>query len=320
MRRRAQGVALAAVMLVAGIAIASVFGAGCGGGDRGTWRVDALHPSAPLVGHHAALACDDCHGGRAYDRVPATCFDCHRDDFEGSSFDHAAFGASIECGACHTPEGWSPAGFDHDAFGFPLLGRHLEAACGACHLDGAWQGQPTECEDCHWARSQDDPWRLALGAHCEDCHTEEGWPGAPFDHLARTGFALTGAHASIACVECHPDRDPSGAATDCNACHAPAAQSAGHPAFATDCSSCHTTTAWSPSSFDHEALFPIARGSHSGFACTYCHAGATFAEFTCLTCHTRSETDPRHNEVSGYVYESSACYECHPRGTGDDDR
>ena len=46
---------------------------------------------------------------------------------------------------------------------------------------------------------------------------------------------------------------------------------------------------------------------------------ASFEVFTCLTCHEhrRSEMDDEHDEVRGYVYESTACYSCHPDGEDD---
>ena len=295
-----------------------LLGLGCGAGEHPTWRLDQIHAAAPLSGIHATLRCSDCHDGDPYSQVPKRCYDCHRTAFETSSFDHTAFGGSIDCAACHTTAGWSPATFDHGAFRFPLTGKHTEVACRDCHLDGVWAGQPVECKACHWTRRQDDPWRLALGETCDSCHVTSGWSAATFDHLGRTGFALEGAHARISCVSCHPNYQPSGIPAGCNDCHSEQRQSAGHPAFATDCADCHTVTAWTPSTFDHEPAFPIRQGRHSGFTCVYCHTGTTFQDFTCLTCHLRAETDPEHREVQRYVYNSPACYDCHPRGTGED--
>ena len=34
------------------------------------------------------------------------------------------------------------------------------------------------------------------------CHNTTQWTGATFDHTA-TGFALTGAHTSVQCAQCH---------------------------------------------------------------------------------------------------------------------
>jgi hypothetical protein len=36
--------------------------------------------------------------------------------------------------------------------------------------------------------------------------------------------------------------------------------------------------------------------------------------FTCLTCHSKSQADSNHRGRAGYVYDSNACYSCHPRG------
>jgi hypothetical protein len=292
---------------------------GCGGGDRATWRIEEVHSNSPLTGAHALLRCVDCHGSNPYGQVTSGCYGCHRADFESSSFDHAAVGSSTECAICHSTAGWSPAHFDHSLFGFPLSGRHLDVPCTSCHLEGVWAGQPSACEACHWTRHHDDPWNLALGTACGDCHTTAGWAGASFDHLARTGFELQGAHAGLQCVACHPGRDPSSTPVGCNDCHATQARDAGHPGFATSCGDCHTMTAWKPSTFDHEIPFPIARGRHSGFPCTDCHAGTTFHDYTCLSCHRQAQTDGEHREVSGYSYVSSECYRCHPRGTGGDE-
>jgi hypothetical protein len=106
---------------------------------------------------------------------------------------------------------------------------------------------------------------------------------------------------------------------DCVACHQSDydGEHAG-TGFPTTCLSCHTADTWEGATFDHDALyFPIYSGTHrEGWSdCADCHpAPGDFSAFTCLTCHTRSETDPDHDEVTGYAYESSACLACHPTG------
>jgi len=67
--------------------------------------------------------------------------------------------------------------------------------------------------------------------------------------------------------------------------------------------------------------FPIYSGEHEGKwnQCSDCHTNpSNYAVFTCLTCHGLTETNNQHNGVSGYVYESNACLECHPDGSGGD--
>ena len=55
--------------------------------------------------------------------------------------------------------------------------------------------------------------------HCAACHTADGWRKVAFAH-DRTGFALTGRHAEIACGACHEGSDFSRPlARNCASCH-----------------------------------------------------------------------------------------------------
>jgi hypothetical protein len=80
-----------------------------------------------------------------------------------------------------------------------------------------------------------------------------------------------------------------------------------------------------PDRVSHDAFFPIAAGAHGAASCNDCHgAFDTFKMFDCLTCHDQSPNlalhqaslDAAHTGLSGYVYTSAACYQCHPRGIG----
>ncbi|MBW2257716.1 MAG: hypothetical protein JRI25_24385, partial [Deltaproteobacteria bacterium] len=65
---------------------------------------------------------------------------------------------------------------------------------------------------------------------------------------------------------------------------------------------------------DHAPLFPLP---HRGIAtCTECHLTEDYAAFSCTHCHEhrQSEADDEHDEVSGYQYDSEACFDCHPDG------
>ncbi len=91
--------------------------------------------------------------------------------------------------------------------------------------------------------------------------------------------------------------------------------------FPTTCMDCHTTTAWVPSTFDHDGqYFPIYTGEHAGewTLCADCHQiPNNFAVFTCISCHEHNQLDmdDKHQNVQGYIYESGACLSCHPDGT-----
>ena len=39
-----------------------------------------------------------------------------------------------------------------------------------------------------------------------------------------------------------------------------------------------------------------------------------YSVFTCTNCHTKAQTDPKHQGVGGYVYNSNNCYQCHKGG------
>jgi hypothetical protein len=138
---------------------------------------------------------------------------------------------------------------------------------------------------------------------CADCHATASWNAADFDHSERTDFALTGAHAVTACVDCHarPD-DPeavwtfAGLDATCQTCHADDDPHAGQ-FEGRSCSSCHDADAFTLANFDHDqTAFPLV-GSHATLACTSCHQtesgpdGTLFVRFSplpteCAGCHT----------------------------------
>ena len=72
---------------------------------------------------------------------------------------------------------------------------------------------------------------------------------------------------------------------------------------------------------NHDAsFFPIYSGKHRGkwASCSTCHTVQNnFAQFSCFGCHPHSdqnETDNNHQGEPGYIYDSQACYNCHPQG------
>jgi hypothetical protein len=68
----------------------------------------------------------------------------------------------------------------------------------------------------------------------------------------------------------------------------------------------------------HAIYFPIGDGTnHAAQVCSDCHQSTdTFADFTCISCHDHSEdlANTRHVYITGFVYQSSACFSCHPTG------
>ncbi len=286
----------------------------------------------PLTGAHLNTDCILCHAN-GYIGTTTICSDCHIGAYNQSTNpNHAALGIPIECATCHTTvPGWQPAIFPIHENYYPLTGAHAQISdnCAVCH-NGNYITTPNTCVGCHQSNynqtSNPDHAGIGIGTDCETCHTTNpNWQPATFP-IHSNYYPLTGAHASITdCNLCHNGNYITTPNT-CFGCHEsdynqttnPPHQSAQFP---TDCETCHTTTAWVPSTFDHDGqYFPIYSGSHNGqwSLCSECHINnSNYAEFTCLTCHTQSETDPEHSDVGGYSYNSDACYACHPNGEAD---
>jgi hypothetical protein len=256
--------------------------------DRASMIRGHLSTRLPLDGRHRTIDCEDCHvpvpqGTLQFVGLPADCFHCHSDDFTvATDPNHQAPGFSQQCEQCHTTRAWEPATFNHN-----------QLPAGA------------QCVDCHLADfvGTTDPDHEVAGfpQQCEQCHSTNAWQPAAFDHdLLPPGAA---------CVSCHLD--------DYQATSNPNHAAAGFPQ---QCDDCHGTNAWQPASFDHDSVFPIYSGRHQGewTECTDCHVvPSNFAVFSCIDCHEHdnpSELQNDHDEVSGYVYNSAACYSCHPNG------
>jgi hypothetical protein len=260
-----------------------------------------------------------------------TCVTCHgptetADQHQGvTGYTHS----STACLACH-PTGEADGAFDHNQTAFPLTGAHVTVDCAMCHANG-YTGTPTDCQACHLDNftASINPNHIAIGfsTDCASCHTTEpGWSPASFINH-NDYYPLNGAHAVIAnqCATCHQG-DYNNTPNTCFGCHQPDYTQTTDPPhvtlqFSQDCATCHSESAWEPSTFDHDnQFFPIYSGSHMGVwsQCSECHTTpGDYNIFTCVTCHTVDETGQDHAGVNGYVYNSLACFGCHPNGEGD---
>ncbi len=188
-----------------------------------------------LNGKHEKLACHACHTGKAKEqKLPKECFGCHQAD------DVHAGGMGKDCAACHRESGWRDnVRFDHDLTRFPLVGLHASVGCEQCHADRRFRGTPVKCIACHKA---DDGHKGALGEDCATCHNPNGWAHWQFDH-STTGFAKDGAHAKLACRECHvKSTHEVKLVAECSACHA--RDDVHDGAFGRDCERCHATVSF----------------------------------------------------------------------------
>ncbi|HSA96263.1 MAG TPA: cytochrome c3 family protein [Acidobacteriota bacterium] len=277
----------------------------------------------PLVGRHRTLSCRECHVNLVFEGTPRDCEVCH---WQRRQDDRYSLRLGTRCADCHTPQAWKkvdPSAWNHERdAGYRLEGVHRTLDCEVCHGSNGFVPQPTACFSCHEAdyRGTRDPDHVQAGfpTDCPSCHDQRAWDNASFSH---TQFPLQGRHASAHCSDCHKNGVYAGTSTACASCHLadyngttdPNHRAAGFPL---NCDQCHGTsfTGWSGANFNHP--FPITSGRHAGVACSECHQTSDFRVFTCLGCHEQASTNSHHSGVTGYSYNSQACYACHPNGSG----
>lgn len=258
--------------------------------------------SFPLQGLHKEVACSSCHAGQVYEIEETACVSCHQAaDVHGGK-------NGQQCETCHSVDGWDKRIFDHSTTNFPLLNKHSEVPCRACHTDGVVEeGMPMACHDCH---SNDDIHLGRNGTMCESCHTTAEWGKVRFDHAQETQFPLTGHHQELACTQCHSGALQDPLPRDCASCHA--ADDIHKTPEMQVCATCHVTDSWQTiSRFDHDFTnFPLV-GMHQIVNCQSCHVGNQFAgtESACVDCHRQ---DDYHKGALG-----SECSSCHTPNSWD---
>ena len=206
------------------------------------------------------------------------------------------------------------------------MGVHATEDCSSCHKNNVYAGTPRDCYGCHRTdyESARDPNHAAAGfpTNCETCHrpTDTSFEQASFNHGDRLPPGGRPCHAGLQLLpqEQYLRRAPRATAIGCHRSDYESTRDPNHVAagFPTTCDSCHrpTDTSFEQGRFDH-SYFPITTGRHAGNACSACHPDSSnFKVFNCLTCHGQSETNSHHTGVSGYSYNSQACYSCHPQG------
>lgn len=284
-----------------------------------------------LTGQHQSISCMDCHKTLEFPEVSQACASCHTDVH--------AMTVGDDCMRCHSTESWLVDNIPelHEQNGFPLFGAHDLISCTDCHEAGnnlQWNRLGGECIECHMTdfNQTTNPNHIESGfdTDCITCHlpTEDQWSGGNSHQF----FPLTKGHDIANCFDCHISPTFDGITDDCVNCHLDAYNSTSNPnhqtsGFNTDCVLCHTTApGWSPASYrQHDSdFFPIYSGEHRGEwnSCFDCHVTESdYSIFNCLECHEhrQSKMDDEHRgEVRNYVYESNACYSCHPDGKEDD--
>lgn len=259
-----------------------------------------------LIGKHRETECSNCHeSGLKHREAPSQCFSCHEKD---NTHDESV---GTECGGCHSPLGWTEVEFDHDLTEFPLLGKHMDAACTGCHEDRKFAVAETSCYSCH---AEDDSHDGRSGNECGNCHNPKGWEDTSFDHNRDTDFMIDGKHAEQSCDACHTE-DPFADELDmaCISCHLEDDHHDGHRGES--CDSCHSSSGWPEVRFDHGIVTGHAlNGVHAEKECIACHVEPIFEvelQTDCLACH---EDDDAHEGTQGTL-----CTDCHNETTWQDD-
>jgi hypothetical protein len=275
-----------------------------------------------LIGRHVSpipTPCESCHTSNNYNLTmgPTDCGNqnCHLNDWKNTTVPvHSTAGpnfAVTNCSNCHTPQSWATATFDHSTTGFALVGTHMSTPCASCHSGpNAYSLTSADCysSNCHQTayQSTTSPNHALAGfptgtAQCAACHPITTWLAGTFNHAAPPiNFALTNAHATLACSQCHVGNNYSLqiALNDCgnSQCHLITYNQTNNPPHLasaalfpiTQCSNCHTTVSWT-AAFDHsKTTFPLT-GAHLSVACATCHTdnyAGTLAR-DCYTCHLK---------------------------------
>ncbi len=274
-----------------------------------------------LTGMHATLACTACHVGNRFKGTPADCVGCHLRDFQNTKNpNHVQSNFPQNCQTCHTTNGWSPATFDHTTVGFPLTGGHANLQCTQCHVNGNYNLSSTACNTCHMkdynATTNPSHVQAKFPTSCQQCHNTTSWGNATFNH-STTGFALTGAHTSVPCAQCHVNGNYHLTSGACSTCHMKDYNGTTSPnhvqaAFPTTCDSCHSTASWSGASFNHSSTGFALTGAHTTLQCSQCHTNGNYKlnNPACSACHMtefQHTTNPNHVQM-GYP---TTCDVCH---------
>lgn len=156
---------------------------------------------------------------------------------------------------------------DHNKlFNLECADCHQNESCVKCHNpeyektqeDLSMEEKHEKCSTCH--EVEDD---------CASCHQSK--ERKAFNH-AQTGFALTGNHAGLECVQCHKtEKSFAGLSQNCNNCH----------------------SNWNVDNFEHSITGFELSETHAEFDCESCHEERAFSKKpSCEMCHDEDISYP----------------------------
>ena len=267
--------------------------------------------------------CSDCHTN-ASSYAQFTCIDCHDHNQSDMDNKHGSVQGyawnSPACFACH-PTGSTQGSFNHASSAFPLTGAHAATDCIKCHANG-YIGTSMVCYSCHSLNfnqtTNPNHAAINISTDCGTCHTTlPGWKPATFP-THNNYYILAGAHVPIAndCATCHLG-NYNNTPKLCFGCHVDKYNQSTNPNhitsnFPTTCETCHSQSAWTPSNFDHNNVYPLT-GAHATISgnCFACHQGSYVnTPNTCAGCHLpnyNGSTNPNHAALNI----PTNCITCH---------
>jgi hypothetical protein len=259
-----------------------------------------------LDGAHERIGCTQCHEPGDWAAAEPACDSCHKSPHGPTGHIELA-----PCDRCHSTTSWPvrevPASvFDHTdprQTSYVLAGSHEDVGCLECHFEALFVPLAYEaCTDCHA-----DPHLGRFPGRCDSCHQGSGWVVPGFEH-ARTGFALEGLHAQVACDGCHQGSIPHPVRHEtCADCHRDPHRGQFVPRT---CDTCHTVTQldFHIADYDHDqTAFPLA-GHHEAVPCGDCHGQGPKAVYTPVE---HEDCDACHEDVHAGRFEPTDCRSCH---------
>lgn len=148
-------------------------------------------------------------------------------------------------------------------------------------------------------------------------------PVRTFDHV-KTGFMLSGVHASQRCEACHVNGIFRGTPRDCASCHVNGARLASHNVVKPQqhlptqlpCDSCHNPVTFSGARFNHMGVAPSACAScHNGMMATGKPGSHIPTTAPCGTCHRTTAWVPAGKPDHSMFTTATVCASCHNGST-----
>lgn len=190
---------------------------------------------------------------------------------------------------------------------------NLERNCFACHAP--FQGASAErCTTCHVVADiglrttkgvvippseRRPPFHQALAEpNCMACHSDHPRPRLTRASTAKFDHALLKAETQAKCQTCHT-----------------APRDELHRGQSLNCASCHQSTQWKPATFDHNRYFRLD-GDHNA-ACTTCHLGGNYKQYTCYGCHEHQEARIISEHREEGINNIQDCVSCHRSAHGE---